>query len=100
MEPPQPNICLLCYRCVEEPVPPIFAEKLWKVGWVTIALTESVCLGVFVGKMKDVNCETNILEIGVIFDMLSNAAIIVEYDVVGHESTLISALYHFLQSPL
>ena len=44
MEPTQPNICLFCYRCVEEPVPPIFAEKFWKVGWVTVALTESVRL--------------------------------------------------------
>lgn len=99
MESTQPNICLLRYRGVEPPAPPILAKKLREECWVTVALTESVHLRMFVGKMEDVNSKPNILEIRVIFDMLRNAAIVVEDDVVGHEPTPVSSLYHFLQSP-
>jgi len=100
MESTQPNICLLRYRGVEPPAPPVLAKKLWEECWVTVALTESVRLRMFVGKVEDVNSKPNILEIRIIFDVLRNAAIVVEDDVVGHEPTAVSSLYHFLQGPV
>jgi hypothetical protein len=98
MKPTQPNVCLLRYRRVEEPVPPVFAKKLWKERWVTVTLAKRVCLRMLVGKMKNVDGEPYVPEIGVVFDMLCDTAVIVEYDVVGHESASISTLYHFLYS--
>jgi hypothetical protein len=100
MEPTQPNIGLLCYGGVEPPVPPVLTKKLRKECRVTVALTESVRLSMFIGKMEDVNRKPDILEIRVIFDVLCNTAIVVEDDVVGHESTPVSSLYHFLQNPV
>lgn len=50
----------------------------------------------FIRKMEHINSKPNILEIRVIFDMSCNTAVIVEYNVVGHESTSVCTLDHFL----
>ncbi len=46
MEPTEPDICLLCNRRVEIPTLPILTKQLWKIGRVTMCLTEFIGHGV------------------------------------------------------
>jgi len=47
-------------------------------------------------EMEDVYCEANISKIGVMLNMLRNCAVVVKDNVIGHESSMVGPLDHFL----
>jgi hypothetical protein len=78
----QPAVRLFRNRGIKIPLPGSFTEELRICSWVTMILTKLILLAVLALEVKDIDCQSHILKERVIFDSLSNGAVVIKKYVI------------------